>query len=50
MVEGNKGSKKAFEKVGFKVEAVLREHFYLNGKYHDSYRLGLLRSEFKIKR
>lgn len=47
VVKENEGSKKAFEKVGFKVEGMLREHFYLNGKYLDCYRMGLLRSEFK---
>lgn len=47
MVKGNKGSKAVFEKVGFKVEGTLREHFYLNGKYLDCYRVGLLRREFK---
>ncbi len=46
MVKGNEASKRAFEKVGFKVEGTLREHFYLNGQYLDGYRMGLLRSEF----
>lgn len=46
MVHGNEASKKAFEAVGFKVEGILREHFYLNGKYLDCYRLGLLKKEF----
>ena len=45
MVKVNEASKRAFEKVGFKVEGILREHFYLNGKYLDCYRMGLLRSE-----
>jgi RimJ/RimL family protein N-acetyltransferase len=49
MVKGNEGSKKAFEKVGFKVEGVLKEHFYLNGEYLDYYKLGLLKGEFKSK-
>ncbi len=49
MIKGNEASKKVFEKVGFKVEGVLREHFYLNGKYYDSYRCGLLRRDY-IKR
>lgn len=48
MVKGNEASKRAFEKVGFKVEGVLREHFYLNSKYLDCYRMGLLRNEFKF--
>lgn len=46
MVKGNEASKRAFEKVGFQVEGILREHFYLNGKYLDCYRMGLLRSEY----
>ena len=49
MVKGNEASKRAFEKAGFKVEGMLREHFYLNGKYLDCYRMGLLKSEFKGK-
>lgn len=50
MVKGNEASKKAFEKAGFKVEGVLREHFYLNGEHLDCYQMGLLRSEYrKIK-
>lgn len=49
MVKGNEGSKKAFEKVGFKVEGVLKEHFYLNGEYLDYYKLGLLKDKFKNK-
>lgn len=48
MIKGNEASKKVFEKVGFKVEGILREHFYLNGEYLDCYRLGLLKSQFKI--
>jgi len=49
MVKGNEVSKRVFEKVGFKVEGILREHFYLNGKYLDCYRMGLLRNEFRIR-
>lgn len=49
MIKGNEASKRAFEKVGFKVEGILREHFYLNSKYLDCYRMGLLRSEYGIK-
>jgi RimJ/RimL family protein N-acetyltransferase len=47
-VKENEASKRAFEKAGFKVEGVLREHFYLDGKYLDCYRMGLLKNEFKI--
>lgn len=48
MIKGNEASKRTFEKVGFKVEGILREHFYLKGKYLDCYRMGLLRNEFKF--
>ena len=47
MVKCNEPSKRAFEKVGFKVEGILKEHFYLNGQYLDCYRMGLLRKEFR---
>lgn len=47
MVKDHKASKRVFEKTGFKAEGLLREYFYLDGKYFDCYRLGLLRSEFK---
>jgi len=47
MTKVNEASKRAFEKVGFKIEGVLREHFYLNGEYLDAYRMGLLKDEYK---
>ena len=47
MIKGNEASKRAFEKVGFKVEGILREHFYLNDAYLDCYRMGLLKSEYR---
>lgn len=50
MVKGNDASKKAFEKLGFKVEGVLREHFYLEDRYIDCYRMGLLKREFKVRK
>lgn len=49
MIKDNEGSKKAFEKVGFKVEGILKEHFYLNGEYLDCYRLGLLMGKLKSR-
>lgn len=47
MMEGNEASRKAFIKCGFKEEAVLKEHFYLNGEYLDCFRLRLLRDEHR---
>jgi len=46
MVKDNEASRRTFEKVCFKVEGILREHFYLNGKYLDCYRMGLLKRDF----
>ena len=40
-VEGNEASRRAFKSVGFKEEGLLKEHFYLNGKYLDCYRMAL---------
>jgi RimJ/RimL family protein N-acetyltransferase len=45
MISGNEASKRAFEKVGFHVEGILKEHFYLNGTYLDCYRMGFLRRD-----
>lgn len=45
-VKGNEASKKVFEKIGFKIEGVLKSAFYLNGAYLDCYRMGLLRRDF----
>ena len=47
IIQGNEASKRAFEKVGFKVEDILEEHFYLNDKYLACYRMGLLKNEHK---
>ena len=38
---------RAYEKIGFKREAVLREHSYVNGEYCDDYRMGILKSEWQ---
>lgn len=43
--EVNHGSVKAFEKVGFVIEGVRKQHFYCDGTYTDGVLLGLLRSE-----
>ena len=38
---------RAYEKVGFKKEAVFREHVYANGKYHGDYLMGILEDEWR---
>jgi [ribosomal protein S5]-alanine N-acetyltransferase len=44
MIEGNEASRKAFRKSGFKEEACLRDHFYLNGSYLGCHRMGLMKT------
>jgi RimJ/RimL family protein N-acetyltransferase len=41
----NKGGIKAFEKVGFKVEGILREELFRDGQYHDIYVMALFKGE-----
>lgn len=48
MIEGNEASKRAFEKVGFTIEGNLTQHFYLQGRYHDCIRMGLLQKDLKM--
>jgi len=50
IIEGNDSSKKVFMKAGFSVEGILREHFYLDGKYLDCIRMGLFKSEYESER
>ncbi len=47
MYDVNKGSLKAFQKVGFIVEGVRKQYFYYRGSYVDAVLLGLLKSEQK---
>jgi [ribosomal protein S5]-alanine N-acetyltransferase len=41
----NQGSIKAFQKAGFVIEGVRRQHYYCGGSYDDGILLGILRSE-----
>ena len=38
---------RAYEKVGFKREAVLREYAYMDGEYCDEYVMGILEDEWR---
>jgi RimJ/RimL family protein N-acetyltransferase len=38
----NVPSSKIFEKGGFAVEGIFKDHFFYNGKYTDSIRMGLI--------
>ena len=39
---------KLFKSNKFKQDAILREHYYHNGKYEDSHILSILKSEYKL--
>ncbi|AEX85937.1 acetyltransferase [Marinitoga sp. 1135] len=42
----NQRAIKSYEKVGFKVEGILREQIFREGKYHDEVIMGILRKEW----
>lgn len=46
-VDGNEGSKRLFESLGFSVEGCLAEDFFLDGAFRDTYRVALLRSAWQ---
>ncbi|KPU46380.1 spermidine N(1)-acetyltransferase [Oxobacter pfennigii] len=43
----NKRAIKTYKSCGMKVEGIMREGVYRNGKYHDVYHMGILRSEYE---
>jgi RimJ/RimL family protein N-acetyltransferase len=47
MWASNPGSRRCFEKNGFKLEGTLRESYFCQGGYVDELRLGLLRREWQ---
>lgn len=47
VVKGNDAALKMDLKLGFEVEGELREQFFLEGRFVDVYRLGMLRSDFE---
>lgn len=42
----NERAIKSYEKCGFKREGVLRQEIFRDGKYHDSYTMGILKEEY----
>jgi len=44
--EPNVACQRAFEKSGFRVEGIMKEQFFCQGRYVDEIRLGLLRSDW----
>jgi len=47
MVKENKASINAFNRLGFKIEARFRKHCFVNNRYLDCYKMGLLKEEYK---
>lgn len=43
----NAAMTRVFTSLGFTIEGRLREHFSLDGAFHDVYRFGVLRAEFR---
>ena len=46
--EIDKQKLKFFDKLGFKIDANLREHYFYKGKYHTSHILSVLKSEYRL--
>lgn len=44
--EFNKRAKKAYEKLGFKQEGIIRDKLFYDGEFHDAIIMGVLREEF----
>ena len=44
--DDNPGGKRAYEKAGFKIEGVLRQENYRDGRYWDTIVMGILREEW----
>ncbi len=43
----NKRAIRSYEKVGFKVEGVLKENIYREGQYHDELIMSIFKEEWK---
>lgn len=48
--EYNKGGIRCYEKCGFKIEGIFKEDFYIHGKYTDTLRMAVLKSEWEVGR
>jgi len=49
VVTENEGAVHVYKKIGFKVEGIIRESFYLNGKYLNTVRMGMFKDELVKK-
>jgi RimJ/RimL family protein N-acetyltransferase len=48
--EYNERGLRAYERVGFKREGVLRQHRYHEGRYWDTIVMGILREEWEVRK
>lgn len=46
--EYNRRAKRAYEKIGFKVEGILRQGLYRKGSYYDIYLMGIIKKDFAV--
>ncbi|GAA0463677.1 GNAT family N-acetyltransferase [Alkalibacillus silvisoli] len=46
VVKHNEKAVHLYQKVGFKIEGELKEHFFVDGSYHDTLMMGLLREDY----
>ena len=42
----NEWAVKCYQKVGFKIEGVIRDHTFIDGRYSNLYKMGILETEF----
>lgn len=49
VTDENKAAVRAYEKVGYKVEGILRQDIYRNSRYYNSIRMSILREEYYPK-
>src|SRR5262245_50707923 len=50
VLAGHERGIRAYERVGFRAEGVLRQHLYREGRYQDLVTMGLLRQEWDARR
>lgn len=50
VAKANEKASHVYEKIGFRMEGEMTEHFYIEGKYHDAIMMGMFKRDYlKIK-